>query len=192
MGSVTENDNVGQSEETSSPQTTDLADEATETILKEIPPSQIIEETEEPQADSAIEKDDSTNDEGKSMDSSMIDELIKKNDSGDLTQDELFRAFIMSAHSSLSQSQKIADIEKRLEDAEARLEKVEVVVDDNASNADTEVIDENPEEPKIDSAEVDEPETAGDETVNENDTEAVATEEPSEEANNSEEAEKVN
>lgn len=58
---------------------------------------------------------------------SILD-LMQMKKTGELDQEELYRIFLTSAQNDISQSQKISELEKRLEDAEARIEKLEVKI----------------------------------------------------------------
>merc|ERR1711976_734648 len=63
------------------------------------------------------------------LDPSSISDLLAKNEQGQLSQQEFFRIFLISVQNSLTTNQRLSDIEKKLEEAEARLEKVEVAGD---------------------------------------------------------------
>merc|ERR1712212_599786 len=56
---------------------------------------------------------------------------------GQLSQQEFFRIFLVSVQNSLTTNQRLADVEKKLEETAERLEKVEVAAD-TVSNATTE------------------------------------------------------
>merc|ERR1712241_274542 len=71
------------------------------------------------------------------LDPSSISELLAKNEQGQLSQQEFFRIFLVSVQNSLTTNQRLADVEKKLEETAERLEKVEVAAD-TASNATTE------------------------------------------------------
>ena len=58
---------------------------------------------------------------------SILD-LMQTKKTGELDQEELYRILLTSAQNNISQSQKISELEKRLEDAEARIEKLEVKI----------------------------------------------------------------
>ena len=62
------------------------------------------------------------------VNSLSILDLIQTKKTGELDQEELYRIFLISAQNDISQSQKISELEKRLEDAEARIEKLEVKI----------------------------------------------------------------
>jgi len=84
-----------------------------------------------------------------SLNPSTIAELVQKKEANELTQEDLFSMFLLTAQESLTNGQKIVDLEKRLEETEARIEKIEVVSGETASIADTvpEVCQEDVEAP---------------------------------------------
>merc|ERR1711892_461136 len=61
------------------------------------------------------------------LDSSSIAELMAKNEQGEMSQKDFFRVFLVSVKNNLTTNQRLADIEKRLDDTDSRLEKIEVV-----------------------------------------------------------------
>jgi len=63
------------------------------------------------------------------LDPSSISELLAKNEQGLLSQQEFFKIFLISVQNSLTTNQRLSAVEKKLEEAESRLEKVEVVGD---------------------------------------------------------------
>jgi len=66
-----------------------------------------------------------------------ISDLIVKNDNNQMTQKEFFKVFLMGLQQNITTKQKLIEIEKRLEDTDSRLEKLEVV-EKAASEAPTE------------------------------------------------------
>jgi len=73
-----------------------------------------------------------------SLDPSTIAELVQRKEADKLTKEDLFNMFLLTAQESISNGQKIVDLEKRLEETEARIEKIEVVTScDAVSVADT-------------------------------------------------------
>jgi hypothetical protein len=73
-----------------------------------------------------------------SLDPSTIAELVQRKEADKLTKEDLFNMFLLTAQASISNGQKIVDLEKRLEETEARIEKIEVVTScDAVSVADT-------------------------------------------------------
>merc|ERR1712147_436468 len=63
------------------------------------------------------------------LDPSSISELLAENEQGQLSQQEFFRIFLISVQNSLTTNQRLSDVEKKLEETEARLGKVEVAGD---------------------------------------------------------------
>merc|ERR1712241_1426551 len=80
---------------------------------------------------------DETESQSAGLDPSSISELLAKNEQGQLSQQEFFRIFLVSVQNSLTTNQRLADVEKKLDETAERLEKVEVAAD-TASNATTE------------------------------------------------------
>merc|ERR1712212_1212971 len=80
---------------------------------------------------------DETESQSAGLDPSSISELLAKNEQGQLSQQEFFRIFLVSVQNSLTTNQRLADVEKKLEETAERLEKVEVAAD-TVSNATTE------------------------------------------------------
>ena len=72
-----------------------------------------------------------------SLNPSTIAELVQKKEANELRQEDLFSMFLLTAQETLTHSQKIVDLEKRLEEAESRIDKIEVVTGETASIADT-------------------------------------------------------
>merc|ERR1712013_440425 len=93
-----------------------------------------IEETQAPAGEAAA---DETESQSAGLDPSSISELLAKNEQGQLSQQEFFRIFLVSVQNSLTTNQRLADVEKKLEETAERLEKVEVAAD-SVSNATTE------------------------------------------------------
>merc|ERR1712013_129362 len=93
-----------------------------------------IEETQAPAGEAAA---DETELQSAGLDPSSISELLAKNEQGQLSQQEFFRIFLVSVQNSLTTNQRLADVEKKLEETAERLEKVEVAAD-SVSNATTE------------------------------------------------------
>merc|ERR1712050_750740 len=125
-------------------------------VIEEIAEKAIVEETtveatpveeepvdETPVAEAPVEEatEETTTDETESqsagLDPSSISELLAKNEQGQLSQQEFFRIFLVSVQNSLTTNQRLADVEKKLDETAERLEKVEVAAD-TASNATTE------------------------------------------------------
>merc|ERR1712050_656475 len=105
-----------------------------------------VEETpvdETPVAEAPVEEatEETTTDETESqsagLDPSSISELLAKNEQGQLSQQEFFRIFLVSVQNSLTTNQRLADVEKKLDETAERLEKIEVAAD-SVSNATTE------------------------------------------------------
>merc|ERR1711936_697745 len=57
------------------------------------------------------------------LDPSSISELVAKNEQGLLSQQEFFKIFLISVQNSLTTNQRLSAVEKKLEEAESRLEK---------------------------------------------------------------------
>merc|ERR1711936_959842 len=57
------------------------------------------------------------------LDPSSISELVAKNEQGLLSQQEFFKIFLISVRNSLTTNQRLSAVEKKLEEAESRLEK---------------------------------------------------------------------
>merc|ERR1712050_36117 len=98
-----------------------------ETPVAEAPVEEATEET----------TTDETESQSAGLDPSSISELLAKNEQGQLSQQEFFRIFLVSVQNSLTTNQRLADLEKKLDETAERLEKVEVAAD-TASNATTE------------------------------------------------------
>merc|ERR1712142_1058903 len=98
---------------------------------------------EAPVAEAPVEEatEETTTDETESqsagLDPSSISELLAKNEQGQLSQQEFFRIFLVSVQNSLTTNQRLADVEKKLDETAERLEKIEVAAD-SVSNATTE------------------------------------------------------
>merc|ERR1712086_884406 len=72
---------------------------------------------------------DETESQSAGLDPSSISELLAKNEQGQLSQQEFFRIFLVSVQNSLTTNQRLSDVEKKLEETEARVEKLEVTGD---------------------------------------------------------------
>merc|ERR1712142_1149642 len=113
-----------------------------ETPVEETPvEEEPVDET--PVAEAPVEEatEEATTDETESqsagLDPSSISELLAKNEQGQLSQQEFFRIFLVSVQNSLTTNQRLADVEKKLDETAERLEKIEVAAD-SVSNATTE------------------------------------------------------
>jgi len=60
------------------------------------------------------------------LDQDLISALLAKNEKGEMTQQDFFRVFLMSVQNGLSTNHRLSAIEKKLEDAESRIEKIEI------------------------------------------------------------------
>merc|ERR1719327_1328045 len=60
------------------------------------------------------------------LDQDLISALLAKNEKGEMTQQDFFRVFLMSVQNCLSTNHRISDIEKKLGEAESRIEKIEI------------------------------------------------------------------
>merc|ERR1712142_107741 len=98
-----------------------------ETPVAEAPVEEATEET----------TTDETESQSAGLDPSSISELLAKNEQGQLSQQEFFRIFLVSVQNSLTTNQRLADVEKKLDETAERLEKIEVAAD-SVSNATTE------------------------------------------------------
>merc|ERR1711979_16011 len=98
-----------------------------ETPVAEAPVEEVTEET----------TTDETESQSAGLDPSSISELLAKNEQGQLSQQEFFRIFLVSVQNSLTTNQRLADVEKKLDETAERLEKIEVAAD-SVSNATTE------------------------------------------------------
>jgi len=105
------------------PMTTDESEACTS---KDSPDEEANNVTETTEVDKSIVETESTS---AGLDPSSISDLLAKNEQGQLSQQEFFRIFLISVQNSLTTNQRLSDIEKKLEEAEARLEKVEVAGD---------------------------------------------------------------
>merc|ERR1711892_545914 len=72
---------------------------------------------------------DETESQSAGLDPSSISELLAKNEQGQLSQQEFFRIFLVSVQNSLTTNQRLSDVEKKLEETDGRLEKLEVTGD---------------------------------------------------------------
>merc|ERR1712086_1144036 len=72
---------------------------------------------------------DETESQSAGLDPSSISELLAKNEQGQLSQQEFFRIFLVSVQNSLTTNQRLSDVEKKLEETDARIEKLEVTGD---------------------------------------------------------------
>merc|ERR1712050_421373 len=97
-----------------------------ETPVAEAPVEEATEET----------TTDETESQSAGLDPSSISELLAKNEQGQLSQQEFFRIFLVSVQNSLTTNQRLADVEKKLDETAERLEKIEVAAD-SVSNATT-------------------------------------------------------
>merc|ERR1712013_739532 len=114
--------------------------EAAVETVEEIAEKEVDEEVaaiEEAQAPAGEAAADETESQSAGLDPSSISELLAKNEQGQLSQQEFFRIFLVSVQNSLTTNQRLADVEKKLEETAERLEKVEVAAD-SVSNATTE------------------------------------------------------
>ena len=101
-------------------------DESEACASNESPEEEANSETETTEVNQSIVEPESTS---AGLDPSSISDLLAKNEQGQLSQQEFFRIFLISVQNSLTTNQRLSDIEKKLEEAEARLEKVEVAGD---------------------------------------------------------------
>merc|ERR1711881_181669 len=116
-------------------------------VIEEIAEKEVVAEEapveEAPVAEAPVEEatEETTTDETESqsagLDPSSISELLAKNEQGQLSQQEFFRIFLVSVQNSLTTNQRLADVEKKLDETAERLEKIEVAAD-SVSNATTE------------------------------------------------------
>merc|ERR1712086_588880 len=72
---------------------------------------------------------DETESQSAGLDPSSISELLAKNQQLKKKQQEFFRIFLVSVQNSLTTNQRLSDVEKKLEETEARVEKLEVTGD---------------------------------------------------------------
>merc|ERR1712008_327470 len=72
---------------------------------------------------------DETESQSAGLDPSSISGLLAKNEQGQLSQQEFFRIFLVSVQNSLTTNQRLSDVEKKLEETDGRLEKLEVTGD---------------------------------------------------------------
>merc|ERR1712241_1510435 len=128
---------------------------------------------EPPVAEAPVEEatEEATTDETESqsagLDPSSISELLAKNEQGQLSQQEFFRIFLVSVQNSLTTNQRLADVEKKLDETAERLEKIEVAAD-SVSNATTEPethIEETEEAPVVEAETVATEEPAAEESA---------------------------
>merc|ERR1712212_191055 len=96
---------------------------------------------------------DETESQSAGLDPSSISELLAKNEQGQLSQQEFFRIFLVSVQNSLTTNQRLSDVEKKTEELEARLEKVEVAGDSASTTTEPETQVEEAEAPVPVSAE---------------------------------------
>merc|ERR1711893_152966 len=101
-------------------------DESEACASNESPEEEANSVTETTEVNKSIVEPESTS---AGLDPSSISDLLAKNEQGQLSQQEFFRIFLISVQNSLTTNQRLSDIEKKLEEAEARLEKVEVAGD---------------------------------------------------------------
>merc|ERR1711881_45499 len=116
-------------------------------VIEEIAEKEVVAEEapveEAPVEEAPVEEatEETTTDETESqsagLDPSSISELLAKNEQGQLSQQEFFRIFLVSVQNSLTTNQRLADVEKKLDETAERLEKIEVAAD-SVSNATTE------------------------------------------------------
>merc|ERR1712106_670550 len=96
-----------------------------EAAVEEIAPVEEVPVEEAPVEAAA----DETESQSAGLDPSSISELLAKNEQGQLSQQEFFRIFLVSVQNSLTTNQRLSDVEKKLEETEARVEKLEVTGD---------------------------------------------------------------
>merc|ERR1712173_397324 len=128
-----------------------------ETPVAEAPVEEATEET----------TTDETESQSAGLDPSSISELLAKNEQGQLSQQEFFRIFLVSVQNSLTTNQRLADVEKKLDETAERLEKIEVAAD-SVSNATTEPethIEETEEAPVVEAETVATEEPAAEESA---------------------------
>merc|ERR1719188_1641882 len=108
-----------------------VTEEAAEPVATETTKEDEVAETSEAEAT------DEDGDEDFELTPTSISDLIVKNDNNQMTQKEFFKVLLMGLQQNITTKQKLIEIEKRLEDTDSRLEKLEVV-EKAASEAPTE------------------------------------------------------